>query len=458
MRKALLFSVLVLLLAGPCFAQWSYGPTTPFSYVRLGGEYFPRTGRAYFLGGRVGTGTTSGEIWSFLPDSGTFRDEVVAMDNPVSNYSVDLLSDPTAVDTFGLYVVGGRSVSGTPIADLQAYYPVSQMAATITTDPFPGTSGGHVFMPAQGTAVVNNKLYVFGGFQVQGTPYNSDSTYVYDPSLPAGSRWSVIPSAILSQARGYISNAVVDGKIYAIGGSYSTDGVYLHNTNIVECFDPANPGAGWVLMANLPDTSSESHAFGFDTGSPYGLGGHIILAPQAGWPTPNATCYDYDVAANTWTTFASVNEARRSQAAFFVPGTANSGGIPGMWIVGGRETADSPGATSSEYYQLTYTGVEEKGGVRLVKNTGLQAPAPNPFSGRTVLRYSLAKSGPASLVIYGITGQKVRTLVSESASEGTHEVAWDGRDDFGKPVGAGVYFARFAAGNVNTTQRIAVLR
>ncbi len=459
MKKALVFGALVLLVAEAVFAQaWTFGPNSPFTYVRLEGGYYPPTSKVYFLGGRVGTGTTSGRIWSFDPVAATFTDENLDMEQPVSNYQVNLLSDPTGPDTQALYIVCGRLGSGTITAALQVYYPISGLAMSLTSDPFPGRIGGRMYFPAQGTAVVANKLYVFGGFQVQGAPYNTDSTYVYDPAQPAGSRWSNITTARLSTARCYVSSAVVDGKIYGIGGSYSTDGVYLHNTNIVERFDPANPGAGWVRMADLPDTSSESQAFGFDTGSPYGMGGHIILAPQGGWPTPNGTCYDYDVAGNTWSTFPSVNEPRRSQAGFFVPGTQGSNGIPGMWILGGRGTVDTPGLNTSEYYQLSYSAVEEQGGVRLEKRTELQAPRPNPSAGRTVLRYCLAKSGPVSLVIYGITGQKVRTLVSENASAGTYEVAWDGRDEFGKTVGAGVFFARFAAEKVHSTERITVLR
>jgi FlgD Ig-like domain/Kelch motif len=459
MKKALLVGTLLLLMSGLALAQgWVNGPSSSgFRYWRFDGEYYAPTGKVYFLGGRNQDGTTSGRIWSFDPVAGVFTDEVVDMESPISNYNVCLLNDPTGPDSLALYVAGGRLSDGTNAPILQVYYPISGLAMSLTSDPFPGTVGGRVYTPAQGQVVVNNKMYVVGGLQVTAAPYSSDSTYVYDPAQPAGSRWSRL-SCRLATARGYIFTTAVDGKIYAIGGS-NYNGTGLQNFKIVERFDPANPGAGWVRMADTPDTLSEGQAFGFDTGSPYGLGGHIIVAPRSAWPVPFSECYDYNVATNTWGSFPSVIDARRAQAGFFVPGTSGSNGIPGMWIFGGRGTySDTQVYYSTEYYQLTYSAVEEQGGVRLEKRTELQAPRPNPFAGRTVLRYSLAQSGPVSLAIYGITGQKVRTLVSENASAGTHEVAWDGRDAFGKPVGAGVYFARFAAENVHTTQRVTVLR
>jgi len=457
MKKTLLLGTLVLLMAGMALAQnWTPGPASPFSYTRFDGEYYPPTGKAYFLGGRVGANTTSGEIYSFDPVTGTFADEVLAMEIPVSNYNVCLLKDLTGPDSLALYVVSGRVNGTTNATQLQVYYPISGLAMSLTSDPWPGRLGAYVFPPGNGQIACGNKIYTLGGFQNFGTPYCSDSTYVYDPAQPAGSRWSRL-TARLAIARGYISPAVVDRKIYAIGGD-TFNGTALRSQRIVERFDPANPGAGWVRMADLPDTLGESQAFGFDTGSPYGFGGHIIVAGKGQWPNEFPDCYDYNVAANTWTTFPMLNQARRNHAGFFVPGTDGTNGIPGMWVLGGRVGADSPALNMSEYYQLTANAVEEQGGVRLVKKTALEQAAPNPFSGRTVLRYSLAQSGPVSLAIYGITGQKVRTLVSENASAGTHEVAWDGRDDFGKAVGAGVYFARFAAEKVHSTERITVLR
>jgi len=457
MKKALVLGALGLLLAGMAFAQaWTPGPPSPFYYTRFDGEYYSPTGKVYFLGGRVGASTTSGEIYSFDPVTATFADEGLAMEVPVSNYNVCLLRDPAGVDTLALFVASGRTAAGAQATVTQVYYPISGLAMSLTSDPWPGRIGANVVSPANGQIVCNNKMYCMGGFQQTAPTYCTDSTWIYDPLQPAGSRWSRLTS-LLAIPRGYVTPAVVDGKIYAIGGC-TYNGTALRAQYIVERFDPANPGAGWVRMADLPDTLGESQAFGFDTGSPYGFGGHIIVAGKGQWPNEFADCYDYNVAANTWATFPALNQARRDHAGFFVPGTDGTNGIPGMWVLGGRVGADSPALNMSEYYQLTYSAVEEQGGVRLEKLTGLQAPVPNPFSGKTVLRYSLAKSGPVSLAIYGITGQRVRTLVQGVRPAGTSEVAWDGRDDFGKAVGAGVYFARFAAEKVHSTERITVLR
>jgi len=330
MKRALLLGVLSLLLAGMVYAQgWVNGPSsTGFRFTRFDGQYYAPTGKVYFLGGRQTDGTTNGEIWSFDPVAGTFADEAIPMEIPISNYNISMLNDPTGPDTLALYVVGGRQGSGVVTPALQVYYPITGLAMSLTSDPFPGRCNGQLYAPAHGQVAFNNKIYVIGGFENTGAPYCTDSTFVYDPAQPAGSRWSRL-TARLSLARGYVAPAVVDGKLYAIGGC-TFDGTSLYAQNTVERYDPANPGAGWVAMASLPDICGEVQAFGFDTGSPYGLGGHIIVAGKGQWPNEYADCYDYDVASNTWTTFSFLIQARRDHAGFFVPGTTGSNGIPGM--------------------------------------------------------------------------------------------------------------------------------
>jgi hypothetical protein len=74
--------------------------------------------------------------------------------------------------------------------------------------------------------------------------------------------------------------------------------------------------------------------------------------------------------------------------------------------------------------------------------TELSAAAPTPFRNSTTLAFGLAQGGPVELAIYSVSGRLVRTLVRETRDAGVHRAVWDGRDDGGSTVGAGVYFAR----------------
>ncbi|MRR09575.1 T9SS type A sorting domain-containing protein, partial [bacterium] len=71
---------------------------------------------------------------------------------------------------------------------------------------------------------------------------------------------------------------------------------------------------------------------------------------------------------------------------------------------------------------------------------------PNPFSGRTTISYQLPSAGHVSLKIYNIAGQLVRVLADGQRPAGLSTVSWDGRDDRGRTVSAGVYHYRLAHG------------
>ena len=72
---------------------------------------------------------------------------------------------------------------------------------------------------------------------------------------------------------------------------------------------------------------------------------------------------------------------------------------------------------------------------------------PNPFNPSTSIEFSLQEAGFAELVIYNVMGQKVRELLSGSMKAGVNSVVWDGRDDFGLTVAAGVYIAKLTMGS-----------
>lgn len=71
---------------------------------------------------------------------------------------------------------------------------------------------------------------------------------------------------------------------------------------------------------------------------------------------------------------------------------------------------------------------------------------PNPFCGRTTISYQLPSAGHVSLKIYNIAGQLVRVLADGQRPAGLSTVSWDGRDDRGRTVSAGVYHYRLAHG------------
>ena len=67
---------------------------------------------------------------------------------------------------------------------------------------------------------------------------------------------------------------------------------------------------------------------------------------------------------------------------------------------------------------------------------------PNPFNPATTIRYDLPQEGYVDLVIYDLLGRKVRTLVSDRVATGFHQAMWDGSNDLGNQVSAGVYLYR----------------
>jgi len=63
--------------------------------------------------------------------------------------------------------------------------------------------------------------------------------------------------------------------------------------------------------------------------------------------------------------------------------------------------------------------------------------------------------GPQSIHIYDLTGRKRATLDLGAGAGGV--VQWNGRDDDGRRVPAGLYFARLLSGSVHVQTRWAFL-
>ena len=85
--------------------------------------------------------------------------------------------------------------------------------------------------------------------------------------------------------------------------------------------------------------------------------------------------------------------------------------------------------------------------------------APNPFNPQTTISFDLPKQTVVGLRIYDVSGRLVRTLLDgEVIDQGRRDATWNGRDDTGKQVAAGVYVYRIEAGEFKETKRMVLIK
>jgi hypothetical protein len=84
---------------------------------------------------------------------------------------------------------------------------------------------------------------------------------------------------------------------------------------------------------------------------------------------------------------------------------------------------------------------------------------PNPARGGARIPFALpdapGAASRASLAVYALDGRRVRTLIDSPLEPGPHEAWWDGRDDAGQPVRAGLYFTRLLWRGQSATRKLA---
>ncbi|HYT79489.1 MAG TPA: MarC family protein [Actinomycetota bacterium] len=322
----------IALAAAPALAAtvfFRFGPSSPFGGTRFDGELYAATRRVYFLGFRTFANATDGSVWYYDIASQTYVDTGVDMPVPISNYGIAALTDPNGL---GFYVFGGRDANGNIVTTVQAYYPATNSTAVISSDPWPGKSpSGCVTLPASGVAAMGNKAFILGGasFSANGClDENSAQTWIFDPMAPAGTRWT--QGGNLAVARGYITPAVLAGKVYAIGGDLNIAGSLFAQQTV----EASTNGSSWddAGVADLFEPCDESQAFGFTSGQ---LANTIILAGCGQWPNAVPDVLQYDSAANTWSPAGTLNENRRNHAGAWL---GTSGQSP-MYILGGYSQA-----------------------------------------------------------------------------------------------------------------------
>ncbi|MFO8145640.1 MAG: Ser-Thr-rich GPI-anchored membrane family protein, partial [Candidatus Syntrophosphaera sp.] len=84
--------------------------------------------------------------------------------------------------------------------------------------------------------------------------------------------------------------------------------------------------------------------------------------------------------------------------------------------------------------------------------------SPNPSKEGTSITFDLKAPASTSVRIYNVKGQSIRTLMENKTLQGKQSVTWDGKDQSGRKVTAGIYFAKITADKYCNTQKLIIMK
>ena len=112
---------------------------------------------------------------------------------------------------------------------------------------------------------------------------------------------------------------------------------------------------------------------------------------------------------------------------------------------------------------LPQTNVEGEESGKTPRQFSLSAAYPNPFvplerAGRVRLQLHVPSGQRVEVAVFDVRGRKIRSLVSGRLSGAQTTVTWDGLDQRGESVPAGIYWIRARSGDRVIARRVVVLR
>lgn len=281
MFKALLGGILLLVfvLTGQALAQGGNWETkTPMPTARAGVATGIVNGKLYVVSGGVVGGYESNVNEAYDPASNTWTDKGV-IPTPRA------YAGAAGIDG-KLYVVGGCRFNGncgggnTNI--LEEYDEATNSWATKAAMP--------TARSAMAIGAIDGKLYVVGGNN--GVPFTPTIYATLERYDPVANAWTTM--APMPTARSHVDGAVIDGKLYVVGGATSSEFFAT-----LQVYDPGTDT--WATKTPMP---AARYAVG--TAAVNG----ILYAVGGANPDTLDKVEAYDPATDSWTTVASIPTAR----------------------------------------------------------------------------------------------------------------------------------------------------
>jgi N-acetylneuraminic acid mutarotase len=256
---------------------------------RLGAQGAVVNGRIYICGGFIEDDeagyATSALVESFDPadpDSGWRREEAMS----VAKYWHSMESFDGKIYLFGGYDGPPHSLDNDILfSNVVEYSPVQMNSRNSLPE-----NGQY----AGATAVINDKIYIFGGYE-DGS--YSDRVLEYDAAADVWTPMDAMPHGPVVGA-----SAVTIGQTAMVMSGRGTAGVTLQNWN----FDPAQPaGSQWTRLADMPEERFGAAAVYYDDSAlsifaPSGPELAFVIGGQDFLDVSWETTLMYDITADAW--------------------------------------------------------------------------------------------------------------------------------------------------------------
>jgi len=283
------------------------------------------------------------------------------------------------------------------IAEVFAGCPASPNAQYVVLQMY---SGGQNFVNGHSIVVSDSAGTVVGTFSFPANVANgANQAKILIATTEASSFFSVTPNltmtAVIPRRGGRICFDSIDcvawgnytGPSTGVGTPFNASGGITPTKAIVRRLDIS--GSPTVLESG-DDTNDSANDFRFGTPAPRNNAG-VLGVP------PSSTC--------------------------------NNGVVEGL-----EECDGGPGCSAT----CMTVGVDDSG----IRTLGRLLVTPNPFRSDATLRFALSQAGETEVVIFDLSGRRVRSLYRASLPPGAHRLVWDGRDDAGRDAGAALYTVR----------------
>jgi N-acetylneuraminic acid mutarotase len=369
--------------------------------------------------GGLGVAVVNGKIYAIGGFNGATQLAVNEEYNPVTDTWTTKASMPTARSGFAvsvyqnkIYCIGGTTGDGDTVVS-------GFTGVTEVYDPATDTWETKLSMPTPRAdlcaGVVNGKIYCIGGKKYWGVePFYQElnATEVYDPVRNSWRTESPMPIPVLGAA-----SAVLDGKIFVIGGSrHFQAGWDLSTVNSNQVYDPENDT--WSTQMELPKAVSYAAA---EATSGVTAPKKIYFAGGSNQAMYSTVTYTYDSADNEWSTVSSMPTPR------VYLGFAVIDDI--LYAIGGWDGVDGVDA-NEQYIPVGYGTVPP--------DLRVLSPESNMTYTSNDAELVLSVNRPTTWMSYSLDGSANVTVTGDTElaglSEGPHRIVAYVNDTFGNII------------------------